>query len=204
MAVKNEILAGRYNRFLQKFLSMKGSPPSPQLASEIMAVWSMFHGVENRYLEGWDRFGIFTQSASGAGVTGGIRVRNPVGSNVIAVFEKIFTFTNTADNPILDHGASTTDLGNLIALNITRFDSRGRTSPSLILSQQTNPLGLLNNVKWQGLLVANSQLDLILFEEQEVVLLPGDALQYRTTVFNIQASVSWWWRERALEESEIK
>src|SRR5882762_4396490 len=35
MARFNEILTGRYNRFLQKLLQMKGGPPSAQLASEI-------------------------------------------------------------------------------------------------------------------------------------------------------------------------
>jgi len=35
MAKFNEILAGRYNRFLQKLFQMKGGPPSAQLSSEI-------------------------------------------------------------------------------------------------------------------------------------------------------------------------
>jgi hypothetical protein len=54
MAKYNEILTGRYNRFIQKLFSMKGPAPAPQLSSDIAMQMSFFNGVENRYLEGWD------------------------------------------------------------------------------------------------------------------------------------------------------
>src|SRR6266851_4747570 len=57
MARFNEILVGRYNRSLQKLLSMKGQAVMPQLASELQPTFSFFSGAENRYLESWERFG---------------------------------------------------------------------------------------------------------------------------------------------------
>src|SRR5258708_40367383 len=90
MARFNEILAGRYNRYLQKLFVLKGGPPSAQLASEVMPTFSFFTGVENRYLAGWDRFGNSSSQAGVAAVTSGIRLRNPLGSGTIAVDENIF------------------------------------------------------------------------------------------------------------------
>src|SRR5258708_40293223 len=88
MALFNEILVGRYNRFLQKLLAMKGGPPAPQLATEIGTNIQLFHGVENRYLEGWQRFGgQFSVPAAGVGNVGGFRFRNPAGNNVITAVE---------------------------------------------------------------------------------------------------------------------
>src|SRR5438034_3476406 len=88
MARFNEILVGRYNRFVQKLLSMKGDAPVPQLASEFQPIIPTFSGVENRYLEGWDRFSITLSQTAVAAQTNGLQFRNPAGSNVIAVFEK--------------------------------------------------------------------------------------------------------------------
>src|SRR5713226_9548531 len=89
MAIFNEILVGRYNRALQKLLAIKGSPPLRQLGGEMMPVISIFRGVEDRYLESWDRFGIVMQSTGGVGQFPAVRIRNPAGSNIMAVLEKI-------------------------------------------------------------------------------------------------------------------
>src|SRR5712664_282468 len=86
MARFNEILVGRFNRALQKLFSMKGGPPAAQLASEITTnVQFNQMGNDFRYLEGWDIFGNQIFLAASVGNTAGYRLRNPGGSNVIAV-----------------------------------------------------------------------------------------------------------------------
>src|SRR5258707_6598107 len=88
MARFNEILVGRYNGFLQKLLSMKGGPPAAQLATEIGVNIGLFHGVENRYLEGWLRFGLNSSVTGGVAQFAAIRWRNPATSNIVAEFAK--------------------------------------------------------------------------------------------------------------------
>ena len=53
----NEILSGRFNRFVQKHFSMKGREGMPTLAADLGMTMSFNSGSENRYLEGWDLFG---------------------------------------------------------------------------------------------------------------------------------------------------
>lgn len=203
MARVNEIFSGRYNRFMQKLFSMKGGPPAPQLASEVQMVHPLFHGVENRGLEGWDRFGILGSATGGAGQNAAVRFRNPAGSGMVAVVEKLTVFITVADNNfLLEQGAAAADLSNLIALNITRWDARGRSGPTAILSQQPAALGLLQNVKHQAALGVQVMYDYISSHDQEMPVLPGDAIQLRTVSLNLTLISSWWWRERAIEDSE--
>src|SRR5215831_9055081 len=90
MAIYNEILAGRFNRALQKLTSIKGGPPSRQIGSEIMPGWNLPLGNEFRYLEGWNRYSVLVAlSTGGVGNISAARFRNLAGSNMIAVFEKI-------------------------------------------------------------------------------------------------------------------
>src|SRR5260370_12541687 len=89
MAQLNEILVGRVSRGLQKLFGIKGSSPVSTMAPEVMPIHPLFNGVENRYLDGWNRFGADFNQPAVAASQGGIRLRNPATSNVIAIFEKI-------------------------------------------------------------------------------------------------------------------
>src|SRR5260370_2123300 len=79
MARFNEILVGRYNRFLQRLLSMKGGPPAPQLASEIqpqMDVEAL--PVELRFLLGWHLYQNTVSQGASVGNAAGVQIRNPL------------------------------------------------------------------------------------------------------------------------------
>src|SRR5229473_5047766 len=102
MAVYNEILAGRFNRALQKLFGIKGPPAVPQLGGEIVPSVSMFYGVENRYLEAWERFGFQIVQAAVVGQAGSFRLRNPVNSGTIAVLEKITVWSGAAGAGLAD------------------------------------------------------------------------------------------------------
>jgi hypothetical protein len=205
MARYNEILVGRYNRFMQKLLSMKGPASLTQLSGEVQTVFPFFSGVENRTLESWQRFGLNIQQTSLAANNSIIQIRNPVGSNIIAVFEKI-TDTNTqaaVNFNGLALGAKTSDLTTLVApTNVVRMDPRGQQSTNLILSKQNSVGGGLPNsiAIWQD--PVGNNYDVIAFEDQEVTLLPGDALQVVSFGLAVQLNDSFIWRERYLEDSE--
>jgi hypothetical protein len=209
MAIYNEILVGRFNRALQKLLGIKGGPPAPQLASDIGAEYELetLSSVENRYLVGWERFANVTSQPAGAAQTGSVRMRNPAGSNVVAVMELIRGVQNPSANTadiyqLSQNGPNfTTDLTTPIAQTTLRLDPRGRPSPTLIASRQ-------NAFAITGAIVGGISLqvagfgDFVINPNQEYPLLPGEALTVTSTTVNQQTTVHWMWRERPLEEGE--
>jgi hypothetical protein len=203
MARFNEILVGRYNRLIQKLLGMKGDASLFQFSTEMMAVLPMYSGAENRYLEQWDRFGMSqSPGAGGAGNRTGIRIRNPGSSNVIAVIEKLFVSGLVADNPVINVGPQPADFGTIAVNTSSRFDARGRQQPTLIVSNSGN-VGATPAVNLaQVFFTASVQVELIFQENQELPILPGDALTIFATALNQGVSATFWWRERLLEESE--
>ena len=90
MARFNEILVGRFNRFLQRLLSMKGGPPAPQLASEIqpqMDVEAL--PVELRFLLGWHLYQSTISQGASVGNLSGVQLRNPLTSGAVCVVTAI-------------------------------------------------------------------------------------------------------------------
>lgn len=210
MAVYNEILAGRYNRFLQKLFVLKGPPPTPQLASEVIPVFPFFTGVENRILEGWQRYAAaLNLSAGGAGNVGRWRFRNP-NKVLVACFEKIIlSNTNAAavTYSVLIAGAVTTDLGTAESLSNQQLDLRGQTTSNLIASFDNNTAVNLGGISvFQGQIPAGQNLDIIITENQELTLANGNvggaALHIQTLSSNVILNSCVIWRERALEDSE--
>ncbi len=210
MARMNEILTGRHNRFLQKHFSMKGEPPAPQLSSEIMPVHPFHSGAENRYLESWNRFGAVGSIASVLNQVTAFRLRNPPTSNTIAVLEKIvLNDSNVAQLFNFAIGPTIVDLlsGNFgsvrldarmglpLAFNSVLIPSFASNAPgvpaTMILFQQYNVQVLVDR-------------ETIQTENQELTLLPGDALDIREqSVPGGEAlRVNFLWRERQIEESE--
>ena len=211
MAVYNEILVGRFNRFLQKYLSMKGEPPARQLSTEIMAVFPLELGqsVELRTIGGWTRYAIAYQVGPVAAVNSGFRFRMPAAANVVAVFEKLQFQSTVADTaPALTQAPTATDLSTPKAGQ--RLDPRGNTNSALIISAQTTTPALVGPpiaTIWQGDIpaapAAGSLVDIVTADDQELTVLPGDALQFATSAVNTTLYlVSAIWRERQLEESE--
>jgi hypothetical protein len=208
MARYNEILAGRFNRYLQKLMGMKGGPPAPQLASEISVSLPLFSGCEDRNTQGWNLFGIVISQPAVGAVTGGIRFRNPTGSNVIAVFTKLQAINiqpGTADSPTLQNGAIAADLSLAISLANARLDSRGNPNPTLIASRSNavSAPTLANNMGQVSYGATPLNYD-ILQDPMEFPLLPGDAIQWLAGAVNIQLGMAFMWRERTLEESELR
>ncbi len=209
MAKYNEILAGRYNRFIQKLFSMKGPAPAPQLSSDISMQMSFFNGVENRYLEAWNRYAVSFFVLPALGIFSSMRLRNPAGSNVIAVMEKATVIFSAADAVGLSGQHSL--LADLVvfAYGQPNWDPRGGGTTGVVLptlvpstSDATHPGGNLGLRLTGGGPSANSTYDFITNQNQELPMLPGDALEMNVATSNTAARFSWAWRERFLEDSE--
>jgi len=201
MARFNEILVARYNRFLQKLLAFKGGPPAAQLASEINATFSFFNGAENRYLEGWNRYGTAVAVAAFAAQSGAIRLRNPVGSNVIAVLEAAsFLSTAGADQPLLEIVTVFTDLAS-VGTGARVGDLRMNPNSVLISSAGTTAAAGAAQIEVRGS-VLNTSTDFITYEDQQIAITPGISVQIRSQVNNTAVQMYFLWRERFLEDSE--
>lgn len=207
MAYTNEILVGRFNRGLQKLFGIKGPAPVPQLASDLQPVFLVFAGVENLFLEGWQRFANGANvGAQGVGALSAIFLRNPLLSNVIIVIEKAWTQNGPAGTTF-DIRTGNTDLGTL--QQSRRLDGRagltGNVPVTAIVSLGTTvtpTLGILGATPPQAAAAPYSEF--ISTVDQEVTVAPGDlaALVGQTTNTNVFCGFVW--RERALEESELK
>jgi hypothetical protein len=203
VATYNEVQVGRYVRFIQKFLGIKGRQPAPlTFAGEIGAMWSLFHGNENRYLESWNLFGSAQSPTGGAGQIAAVRFRNPAKSNIVAVIHKLSVANSTGTDTLRGQYATTgTDLTTVAGAPF-RMDARGNPNSSLILSTTTNAT-FAGSTFFLAIVPINTTYDVIVDQIQELPILPGDAI----TIFsNVNASniiVSAFWRERLLEESEL-
>lgn len=207
MASFNEILAGRFNRALQKMLSMKGDPPAPTLAGEIAAIHNFQSGRENRYLEGWNSFaGSFSVAAGGAGNVGIFQVFNPASSRVVAVFEKICWGGQiaAAQAALMNYSNSGAQLTGALAISNIGLDNRGSATPVVQFQNKNNSATGLGGITiWNGSQPANQVVDVIVTDIQEIPLLPNEALLFSPTTANLAFAVNLIWRERVLEDSEV-
>src|SRR2546425_5526365 len=207
MARFNEILVGRYNRMLQKLMSMKGGPPAPQLSSEIVPAFTFFNGAENRFLEAWQRYAVVAVSGlPAAGNRAAVRIRMPAGSNVIAVLEKLQIWEVTgADNTNIFYNSIATVMPteNNASIPANQIQGRGgQTGSTAIISTSIN-FGLLgSNPIWNGNIAANALFDYINTDIVELPLEPNSEYTIVSNALVQQIAVNFLWRERFLEDSE--
>ena len=207
MARYNEILAGRYNRKLQKLFSMKGPASLVSMSDELISVWPFFNGAENRYLESWNRFALqMSNVAGGAGNVGTYRWRNPSASGVIAVIEGIWVEGGTgllADRFGVFLRAESTDLGTVNSGLVDALDARQNQISSLVIIQQNNAaFANFGNLKFTAAIPAAGTYQFIVNQDQEMNILPGWGVTVEDFVANQTNAVSMMWRERAMEDSE--
>jgi hypothetical protein len=203
MAGYNELLVGRFNRAIQKLLGMKGTKSLESINPELQATFGLFYGAENRYLEGWDRFGIGRSIPGANPFQTTIQFRNPKGSNILAVFEKLSAGNQGGAGPAsLSMSTITADLTTVIVPINLSMDPRGRPNPTLIMSSAADGTGGDLNILHTAQLQANFSYEWVTFENQEVPLLPGQALRMAGGTVNTSYVFGAFWRERFLEESE--
>jgi len=204
MARYNEILVGRYNRWLQKLLQLKGDAPAPQLAGEIQPSILYPSGVEERYLQGWGLWGGISAAPAAVGFTSGSGLRNPLTSGVIAVVEKIVVGIQVSGLTVEWSVGSM--LADLATSDVTMgFDGRTpQTGSALHLSHNAVGNGVpgLTPVGQYGVLAANAVFDIILDTDHQFPLLPGFGCEIRCLTANTPINISWKWRDRPIEESE--
>lgn len=200
----NEIRVGRFNRHLQKFLGMKGAAPSPNLTKEIAAHFLLEDGAaaDQRYLQSWETFGSFFNVAAALGFNSGGQLRNPAGSNLIAVVERISVTLFNQSTIEYSVGVVNADLP--VVNTTVGFDGRTRQfGAGLHVSQ--NPVG--SGVAGLGVVgvfqpAAFVVVEMILERDHQFALLPGFGCEIRNLTSNQAILGTFKWRERFLEEGE--
>src|SRR5437016_8021867 len=186
MAIFNEILAGRFNKALVKLFNMKSAPaaPSAALGSEIVPIIPLFYGNENRVLEGWQRFGeAASAAAGGAGNITIIQFLNPATSKTMVVFEKLLYSNNNAATTfvLVTYGITGIGIGTGTGQTNAGLDNRGIPSSTVLVSTKNGTAAGQNGVGiLKAPLLANSNLDIIVTDDQELTLAPGSFYQFGT------------------------
>lgn len=209
-SVYGEVQVGRYLRYLQKFLGMKSREPAEvTLAAEIMPTLSLFAGVENRYLESWERFGFGIEVVAGAGLAAAVRITNPALSNVLGVIEAL-EFASSSNDKVTISVITPPQAtgGTLLATDdkalIQNLDGRGRQFSVLNPSHTTGAGGVVAGVTISVVQIVGSgaSFQYIQNENQEIPLTPNSFIHVTTTTSAATLRIGWRWRERFLEDSE--
>lgn len=199
MAILNEIMVGRYNRHIQKLLGLKGPAALNQVSSEMQVSHNVFNGVENRFTEGWDRFGVAVNIVVAA-AQGAIRLRNPVASNVVAVVERCTVSVSVANTVAVQTGAATTDYGTLATAQF--LDARQRPFSTCTISSILAAATSVGTSFWLNPCSAAAPVEVMNHEHHHIALAPGQGIQMLSLVATGTYFLSLVWRERYLEESE--
>ncbi len=208
MAKFNEILTGRHNKFFTRLFSMKGPAPAPQLAGEVMPVQPFFHGAENRFLESWNRFTSAAFIPAVAAQDSAVMFRNPPLSNVIGVIERLSVSESVADTDIfITQDTNKPQLST--AFGIRSLDNRAVGGSTTTLGSICQVSGQPNFAVTGGFIArlgvaASLDYSLIVQPFQEITVLPNDVVEVVTSNVNVNLHVNFMWRERALEESELR
>lgn len=207
MATFNEILAGRFNRALQKFLSMKGGPPASALAPEFLSTFPFEMTPAEFYLMDWFQFAQQTSQVPNAGISSAVRFRNPATSGAVILFESLIVSLSNADTLFLDYGTIATDLSVPVATG-NQLDFRQKMGSGQIGSLVISRTGAVAAAGLQAVdginATANTPWQFIPHKDAAIALLPGDAMQLRMNTVNFGLTTGARWRQRALEDSEAK
>lgn len=204
MAVYNEIQVGRFNRYLQKLLSMKGPASMNVLAPELQFQLAGFVDNDVRLLQGWNLYSNSVSFAAVAGANATFQLRNPANSNVAAVITNIAFFDSGTRLTVDISFADTTiaDLGG--ATGSSAWDARN-SSPGGLASQSTcifstsnaGATGDLVNLAW-----VQTTGSFPFPNHPGIPLMPNSCWRVRNPTANQTMNAVIFWMERFLEDSE--
>ena len=205
MALFNEILVGRLNRWVQKIYAIKsGTASLTQLLPTVQTSAVIQEGVESRYLQGWTRFSVSNNAPAVAAQFTEFQIRNPIGSGVVAVIEDVNILVGANMICLITVEALSSTLGTVPALTRVSLDARHNPNPSCIVSfGSQNAVPGFNNSMYQLFAQTAANAQMIRTANQEWTVLPGDAFILIGALVNTAMSPSIIWRERPLESSEL-
>lgn len=199
-----DVWLGRVNRAVEKLLNIKAGPTVVDVDHRLQLVQQANTApVEERYLQGTDRYALRFFQVAVAAQFAEFQIRNPANSNVLVTLEKATVEFAVAGEYLAFEVTSTVDLATPVTMTFQRWDRRSRAAPTVIASQTTAAALPANTSYWGIFGGANTSADMIQTVNQEIPILPGDAFALVFSIANANGVVSMWWRERPLESSEL-
>lgn len=194
--MQGDIKRSRFNDYLLRLLGMETNPPAPTLAGEIQPIIEVEpYNLESYWLSGHKLCGSFVSGSAGVATVTQARLRNPAGSGIVAIVEKLIVSSSGNDNFDLSVGATTSDYG---TINTRGFrDGRIGGLPTCIMSQ-TLGAGIAPQIGRVHLLAFNP---VTIYEV--AVLPPGASLEFNWASNSVAQLGLIHWRERALPAVEI-
>lgn len=193
------------NRFVEKYLNVKGGPTVVDFNPAVQLQIPVLIGVEERYHQGWTRFGIRIAVTGGAAQQGAFQFHNPLTSNAIAVIER-WSWSNVAvaaGSVTVGFQAGPASIADLTTPQTpVNLDGRSTVGSSMAVSTTTNGVQFARGL-FAGTQVNGIEIQWIETVNQEITLIPGSAI---LTVDGTAANNSLYgciWRERPLESSEL-
>lgn len=205
MSMYNEVLAPRYNRLLQKLLSMKGGAPAPQLSGDISAGITLeTDRPEWGFLSGEFRAQMLKTRAADAANFSTVGIFNGSTSGVLGVVEGVWIINNTgAVAQWVVRLGCTTALGNVVRALSTDQRWVGKSS-TLNLGDNVEAASTGTAIGQYILQVGQS-----LYVPLNIVLPPNSSVQPIPTnvvvagsAINLGVLAVFVFRERQLEASE--
>lgn len=202
MAHYNEILAARFNSILNKLLSMKEGAPAPSLSSDIVPTIQLEGDRPEYAFLGGVRLaaGFVGVAAGGAGNRSVAKLVNPAASGVLVVIEKIVVHSTVASKTFVIRTGTT---GGATATGSRVRDARWGFMVPAALVQSVNGAAVNGQILsfWPG---QSNGTATAAFIDTAFVLPPGTDIAIEPGVDNEGVSAGFFWRERAIEPSELR
>lgn len=194
----------RFSRWLEARFNVKGGVPIIDINPSLDLAYSYVNGNDDRYLQGWNRFGFGVGQAGAAAQNAAVELHNPPGSNIIAVVErlgvKVTAATFSTVQVSVQYGGTINDFATVVTP--VAIDGRQQAGTGLKATSTANGTGFSGVLYFAPCLNA-LETQLIVTLNQEIVLTPGSAFIAIDQTLNEGIQVNCFWRERALEQSEL-
>lgn len=197
----NEILQGRLNKSLQRFLGIKGAAPAPQLTPEIQAQIDLLSALQEMfYLRDEKLVGGGIEAPATVGNNSAISLQNPTGTGILVIPSLVWFHTTLAGGMLIDAWIAQTGLGGGVLASIQPADTRGTigagtVNRSVATISFTNKLGAFQH--------AGPGANDTLIPVPHIVLAPGSGLFLQGQVNNAAVGGGFLWRERPVSAEEV-
>lgn len=201
MPLYNEVQSGRYNRLLQKLLMMKGGAPAPQLGGDIEpGITLESDRPEWGYLAGDMLASCPGLKAADVANLAGVGLANPASSGVLAVTDGILVNNENAATRSFNIYQ-----GGLAVGSIARGRPRDFRWTTPTTKTTASGVGSSIEAVATGQLIGRLTLatGASIYLPLAFIVNPNRQLLIQTDIVNAICSVTFFWRERAQEESEI-
>jgi len=197
-----KIDVGRYNAILGRLLSGAGVlDPAGELSPEISATMVLENDRPEWFFLSNQRLMSATADQGGDAVTfAGARLRNPTGSNVLAVVERCQVDCFTVQSQIrFRFGTATADLGGILPSRALDSRNAATTAGALILSSAAIAASGAGDIFWEMNIPVTDVREPLF---TPIILAPGSHIDVTAITQTAGLQVNFRWRERELTKYE--